>query len=958
MKGVFGARAIGRGIHGRTILLAGASALCWAGAAQAQAQDAPAQAEPEASQVEEVIVTGTRATMQSSIETKRESATIVDALTADEIGDLPALSVGDAIETITGAATHREKGGASEIAIRGMGPFLGAATFNGREATNGSGDRSVNFNQFPSELINQIKIYKTQQADLIEGGVSGLVEMGTVRPLDSGRRRIQVEGKINYNPYDERLVDPHGPGFRGTVSLIDQFEIGGLGDLGISLGYQSNQVTNPEEVYNASTTWTACDNSATVLNNNCPEISRANALAGGDFYLVPNAYTFRQIQEDDQRDAWFGALQWRPNDRFDINLDYQFSDRSYNEERSELGISEARRSLTNRVVDENHVLQSVSGSSSIETNSTFKNRSETYEGAGLNLAFFATDALTLKADVAWSHTLRNETDRNVRLRSDNLDIYGAPTPMNNQRVPYTMQLHDGDVPSFTIDPRFDITDHDLFSDDARIRRDQSQRDHEIFAARLDASYDTSGSLFTRFDAGVRFSQMSFTDFDVRVETTQNDRAVDREINLACRTAFPQSDFLSISDTNTITSWATFDALCLFEGYTGEEDTGLPADLRSVANRDVGEDVWAGYVMASYESEIGGLPVSGNVGLRVVDTAVTSTGLRADLEVIDNPDGTIRLVPTGEFDTVVIEHGTTEWLPSLNATVELKEDLLLRGGLFRAMSRPAPSALGAGRVIQVDSGADYANVADAISNISANGSPRLEPLMSWNADLSLEYYANRDSLFSLAVYAKQFTGGFEPVAYDETFTIDGQPVVAPVVQTRNSDDESTLFGFEVTATHRFSNLPAPFDGLGTKISYSYADLDFENEDVRLGDVVDAITGDVTEGIIPPAGLSGMSEHVLSAQLYYQIGKLDLQAIYKYRSDYYQDFVGGNSQLRYVHGAGTVDLRASYALTRNARLQFEAINITDEPRIEDMPVWGSTRGYYAYGSKYYASLRYRF
>ncbi|MBX9461231.1 MAG: TonB-dependent receptor, partial [Brevundimonas sp.] len=138
----------------------------------------------------------------------------------------------------------------------------------------------------------------------------------------------------------------------------------------------------------------------------------------------------------------------------------------------------------------------------------------------------------------------------------------------------------------------------------------------------------------------------------------------------------------------------------------------------------------------------------------------------------------RLVPTGEFDTVVIEHGTTEWLPSLNATIELKEDLLLRGGLFRAMSRPAPSALGAGRVIQVDSGADYANVADAISNITANGSPRLEPLMSWNADLSLEYYANRDSLFSLAVYAKQFTGGFEPVAYDETFTIDGQAVVGP------------------------------------------------------------------------------------------------------------------------------------------------------------------------------------
>ena len=140
---------------------------------------------------------------------------------------------------------------------------------------------------------------------------------------------------------------------------------------------------------------------------------------------------------------------------------------------------------------------------------------------------------------------------------------------------------------------------------------------------------------------------------------------------ACRTAFPQSDFLSSSGSNTITSWATFDALCLFEAYTGQEDTGLPADLRAVGNRDVAEDVWAGYVMASYESELGGLPVSGNVGLRVVDTAVTSTGLRADLEVVNNPDGTISLVETGDFDTVVIEQfGRNETLSARRVQGEL------------------------------------------------------------------------------------------------------------------------------------------------------------------------------------------------------------------------------------------------------------------------------------------------
>lgn len=940
----------------KVALLAGASALI-CGVAPALAQDGPVIT-ADTTSVDEIVVTGTRRTMQNSIETKRTSATIVDALTADEIGDLPALSVGEAIETITGAASHREKGGASEVAIRGMGPFLGASTFNGREATNGSGDRSVNFNQFPSELMNQIKVYKTQQANLIEGGVSGLVDLGTLRPLDFNRRRIQVEGKLNFNPYDDRLLRPNGPGYRGTFSYVDQFDAGKLGQVGLSLGFQRNDVTNPEEVYNASTTWVACNSDIVVANGNCTEVSRAQAAAGTPFFLAPNGHTFRQIVEDDTRDAWFGALQWRPNDRLNINLDYQYSDRSYNERRNDLGISEARYGLTNAVVDENHVLQSVSGLSSIEVNSTFKNRSETYEGAGLSVEYDVSDALTLKGDVSWSRTLRNETDRTVRLRSDNLDIYGDRTPMNNQRVPYTMTRSGDGIPVFTIDPRFDLNNHDLFSDDARIRRNQSQRDHEIFAGRFDATYHLNSGFFTAFDVGVRYSQMTFTDFDSRTEFTQNDRAVDRDINLACRQAFPQHDYLKSSKTNTINSWASFDPLCLFESYAGVADTGLPQDIRAVENRDVTENVWAGYGMASFEGQAGALPFRGNVGVRVVDTQVTSKGLRADLEVIDNPDGTISLLPTGEFAEVVIKGGTTRWLPSLNLTFELKDDLLLRGGVFRAMSRPAPSALGAGRIITVDSGGDYSSVTDAIRNIRANGSPGLEPLMSWNADLSLEYYATRDSLLSLAVYAKQFTGGFEPVTYDETFVIDGQSVTLPVVQTRNSDEESTLLGFEVTAAHRFSNLPAPFNGLGTKVSYSYADLDFENHDTRLGDVIDAETGLVTPGMIPHAGLSGMSKHVLSAQLYYQIGQLDLQGIYKYRSDYYQDFVAGNSQLRYVHGVGTVDLRASYAINRNARFQVEAVNITNEPRVEDMPVWGSTRGYYSYGRKYYASLRYRF
>ena len=238
----------------RAALLAGAGSTLLMAATPTMAQDAPApQAEPEE---DAIVVTGIRETIQNSINTKREETAIVDALSSDDIGDIPAISVGQAIQTITGATTHREKGDASEIALRGLGPFLSNATFNGRDASNGSGDRSVNFNQFPSELVNNIKIYKTQQASLVEGGVAGTIEIGTLRPLDFGKRRLQGEVKAQLNPYGDRITGGSGGiGWRGTLSYVDQFA---NDTIGIAIGVQRNDTNNPEETYAASTTWTAC----------------------------------------------------------------------------------------------------------------------------------------------------------------------------------------------------------------------------------------------------------------------------------------------------------------------------------------------------------------------------------------------------------------------------------------------------------------------------------------------------------------------------------------------------------------------------------------------------------------------------------------------------------------------------------------------------------------------------
>lgn len=922
-------------------------------------ETAGAPAPDAAAPADDIVVTGIRETLQTSINQKRVTTAIVDTLTAGEIGDLPALSVGEAIQTITGATTHREKGGASEIALRGLGSFLSNTTFNGRDATNGSGDRAVNFNQFPSELVNGITIYKSQQANLIEGGVAGTIEISTLRPLDYGKRSIQGEIKANYSPYQDKVVGSDAWGWRGTLSYVDQYDIGGLGRIGIALGFQRNQTNNPEETVAGSSTWVACNATVVVANNNCTEVSRQQGAAGTPFYLVPNAITYRQINERDRRDAVFGAVQWQPTDTINVNIDAQYSDRQYIENRHDLNLSETRFGLTNVQYTPDHVVTRLNGITSLESTNAILSRSEEYLGGGASLAWTPSERLTLSVDGSYSRTVRTEVERNARLRTDPLDVNGVRTVFNNMRIPYTYEILPGNfAPTITIDPRFNLNNPDLFYDDARIRRDENQRRNEIWAVRADAKLSFDG-LLSGIMVGGRWSRQTYRDYDDRKEFNLNPPiAEDRRINQLCRMGyFPQTEYLQAADGNRITSWATFDGDCLFREYVGEADPGRNADLRNVANRDVTETTYAGYLMGEYRGDLGSLPVRGNFGARVVRTEVVSNGLRSDLNVVTNPDGSIRLVASGNFQTQVIEAATTRILPSINAVFEPARAVQVRLAGYRGLSRPAPSALGAGRTIQLEDGTGFTSVADAIGLITANGSPRLEPLMSWNVDAAVEWYPNRDSIVAATVYHKWFTGGFIPVQLNEDFTIGGQTVNVPVVQTQNSAEQSRVYGLELTLANRFSWLPAPLDGLGGKVSYNLAFSNFENEDIRLGDVLDPVTGTVTPGIIPPANLSGYSKHVVSAQLYYQFRGLSLQGIYNYRSRYYQDFVGGNTQLRYVRGNETVDARVSYDISRAVRVQFEAVNLFDAPKVTDMPVLGSIRQFHYYGSRYFLGLRVR-
>jgi len=1068
-----------------------------------------------------IVVTGSRQVIQDAIALKRNNTQIVDGLSADEIGDIPALSIGEALENITGVASHRENGGATEVSVRGLGPYLSSTVVNGRVATNGSGDRSVNFSQFPSELVNKLAVFKTQDASQIEGGVAGQIQIETIKPLDYGKRRIQFEAKGNINPdqLNQKDTEAGDIGYRLTGSYTDQFQVGN-GDIGFSIGVQTSDISQPEAesrqtgptsnsrpaclITNGLNQYTDQTNGGTFTGfSNNPETrdrgdddcddfndrrnpenedTRGSDTEGVDtgfndagvrvdggtpFVFSPSQRHFRQNDTRDQRQAVFGGLQWQPNDRVDINLDVQYSERTQSEQRNDLTFNGGRRNDTSLNLIENGETVSTTSlnelvttplggflravtDNSIEIQGGDFERKETYLGGGLNADYDVSDRLSVSADAAYSRTRRDERAFEFRIQSN-----ASPVIEFDQR--------DSDVPLYTLhSEEFDVNDPGNYVDRLRVRIDNDlERTNEVYSGRLDFNYDLGDGFFSTIEGGVRYAVQDYLSLGGGIDSDDpQDRTTGRttfeiednrdleiqsrqvfdsntdladtyigfisQVNQACfngtinedgsfENDFVEDNFLSsLRDsnedlvtntffdddgnlvTNTTNSFATFDARCVTDTGVGLInsildqinaqllDSGindlpgdpttpiaaLSADIPDLIEErtntvDVQETTSSAYLMTTYESMLDGtLPISGNIGVRLVQTDVEATGYREAFNISQDADGLFSFSRPGGVQQVREKHSYTRVLPSANLIMDVADDKIVRLGVFRAMSRPDPQDMGFSRSFNFNFDEDEgATSIDALlGNISGNGNPSFDPLMSTNFDASFEWYPNADTILAIGGYYKTFQGGFETIVQSEQFDINGVMVDRDVTVTQTSDDNSSLAGVEITASHGFTYLPGLLSGLGAKISYNYVDSNFEFEDSRYGDQfitnADGTTTQTASGIIAPGNLPGLSQNVISAQVYYGVGGLDLAVNYKYRDDYFQPFTSDGTRLRYIGDVGVWEARASYTINDNFRLSAEAINLFSEPKEQFAFVTDDRYEINDYGPRIFFGIRGRF
>jgi TonB-dependent receptor len=708
-------------------------------------------------------------------------------------------------------------------------------------------------------------------------------------------------------------------------------------------------------------------------------------------YFTTSSFYWRlNNAEVEVRDALMGSFEWR-SDSTDMTIDWFWSDKYYEDDRHDFMVADSRREMRDVVHTPDYGLLSYSGTSRMKSDGELYRRDETLEGVGFNLGHKFNDNWELRTDISSNNHERHRVRRYVRTQSDYV-LYdyelqgGLPSVTFYQGIDEspggrTLQtdFDPNDLCSFGgRDTNDDGCGNSRLSSDFEIRRRDTDRETKSDGLQLDAIWtpDDGGFLESvKFGwRGGKYQRITNNEDDNRKDvddilddyypegSVTDDEIFARVVDECTFDPFPNSKFFSNgNNTGFGGSWAAFDTLCATRIITnGENSLTAPDRTPNEADINVTENTNAFYAMANFFTDNGSVPIWGNFGLRFVSTEVDSKGLRTGYITVQDPDSGLWAVQeTGELDPIRHKHTEDVWLPSANVNFEMSDTFMIRAAAYRAMSRFNPEFMGAGRDFgSIDDDFDYETREEALQGelgSASGGNPYIEPFLSWNADVSFEWYLSDDTAISTALYYKHFEAEVMSQAQQERLTIDGVDVLVDVRKPVVTDDTSGLWGFELTASHVFSTLPQPFDGLGFKVSWNHTDTDFETQDPIYGDQI-LDDGTVLPGMaeLIPASIYGQSDDVASVQLFWDIGSLNLSVFWKHRSEYFQPNDGGARVHRWFDDTSYLDFSASYRFNSVWKMRFTAQNLTDEAQYasrglrHDAPtLWNSSGTRYELG-----------
>lgn len=905
--------------------------------AEAQAQNSTDATTPgEASS--EIVVTGIRASLSSAAGRKRESPIVLDSITQEDLGKFPDANVAESLQRIPGVSIDRSNGEGQFVTVRGLGPQFNTVLVNGRSFASDNYGREFSFDLLAAELISGADVYKTSQSRIQDGGIGSTINLRTSRPLDLNGFRAIATGKANYEPNSKKTT----PQLFGLLSST--FADDTIGILG-SISYQKR---------------------IAQVNSATSDGWLPDQTVGTGAGQIANVYAPRNISINSNRDTRtrLGATlvgQYRPSDELLLTVDGLYNQFKSNQKINGLGLWFEPSAYTAATIDENRSVTSLTtnGNADMINNSGIRD-TETWE-AGFNADWNPTDTLHVVFDATQSRAKNDAAGRSF------FNVAGIPTG-------YSFQANEpGKLPTlngFSAD----------LTNPALLRNHLGQRNGNTVAERVrEAKLDTEWKAEAGALKAVRLGA-SYTDRSRRNQaaSTLNADCLFCGYQVASNPSAYNARPFTIghigSGGSLPMSYLRYDPdaylayLASPEALTARDRTlGLAAGtsaalLASQSNGNnfdavldppdrVREKVYAGYLEADFEGELGGFDWFVNVGARYVHTEVKSgSQQRALLDIIPVPadpsvfDGIYQ--NNGEFVPVSASSSYDKFLPAINTRINLARNVNFRLAASQTVTRPTLNDLRPVTSFDV--------LRPALLQASG-GNANLKPYSATNFDASLEWYPTPTTTLSVAAFYKNIKDFIVTTIESETLTIanSGNIPVGGVITGPNEATFATarprnagsanVRGIELNAVTTFDFLPGFLSGFGTSLNATFVSTNrtFAN-----------VTPEVRFAVV---GL-GNSQN---ATLFYEKYGISARIAYNRREKFLSSIANGyGSEPLFVRTYGQFDASASYDITKNIQVFVEGTNIFNSKYITEARFSNQLRGYYNYGSRFDAGARLKF
>ena len=886
--------------------------------------------------LDEITTTGFRRSLADSRALKMNSESIVEAVSAEDIGKLPDVSIAESLARLPGLAAQRLNGRGQVISVRGLAPDFTTALLNGRPQVSTGDNRGVEFDQYPAELLSAAVVYKTPDASLIGQGLAGTVDLRTVRPLEYGRRAINGNVFHEWNQLDALNDGAEDSGSRYTLSYIDQFA---NDTIGVALGYSYLDSPSQGERFNA---WGYPNAYIDWVSGN---FTGASETTDGSGVTQPNQFVGQVIggskpyvqSNQLERSGTIGVLEYQPTDTFKASADVFYSD--FQDDQLLRGI-ELPMFWSGAQLDSSQFTESgefVTSGTFDGVKGVMRNDINTRDAQllaiGLNAEWFVGEDWTLTADAAFSKVERDDVILETYSGTGTAG-QGATDSLGFQ------QTGDGTVFSSSLD----YADPNLIV----LTSPQGWGDNVVPGGQV--GYLNSPTVEDELDqfhvAAKRYFEgtVSSVEFGLNYATREKS-LVANEFFLALAGGLTEAPIpvpTGVTELNYlgIQGMVSYDPLAALNSGVYELRRN-PNDDVTVKNWQVQEDVTIAFAKFGLDATWWDIPVNGNFGVQLVHTDQSSSGFAAG------------------FETVAISGGKdfTEILPSVNLNFEVAENQYVRVGLARTLARPRMDQLKASSQYNFDPnlvGPNGETIPGMPPFTGSGGNPELDPWIANSLDLSYERYF-RDGLGYVSIAG--FYKDLESYIFEQTI-----------------DKDYTGFPFSGTAPNSFiGTTTAPANGSGGKLQGIEFALSVTGEMLTpklsgFGAIFSASLNDSdiqSDPNDPSTPLPGLSEEIFNVTLFYERGGFQARLSNRYRSEFLGEVSGfGNGRnLTIVDSESLLDAQVSYEFQEGPmaglRLLLQGYNLTDQ---EFVTFYNNSsreiRDYQRYGRNFLVGASYRF